>query len=199
MPVRIWSLIMILVLALPSAAAAHAPVFLRDNQSGVVERRRIDDPQKSWAVYGRLGIGRSADLIPVRGVKGEPFYAQVIVPVKDDLTQFRPQAVLLGPGLTGMAPEDSPVQPGPGEGALILNNPSEPRTIYEGFTQMWLWEYGTALIAFPETGTYRLVVYDPAEEGGPFTVAIGKKEEFGPIDVLTFPLVWVRARIWLWK
>lgn len=199
MPYHLWSLTLLLLLTWPAAAAAHAPIFLSNNPSMVVERPLIGDPQKSWAIYGRLGAERSADLIPVGGEKGQTFYAQLIVPARDDLREFRPQAVLLGPGLTGKAPSDSLVQPGPGEGALVLNNPPEPRKIYEGFTQMWLWEYGTALTPFPQTGTYRLVIYDPAQRGGPYTVAIGKREEFGLLDVLTFPLIWVRSRIWLWK
>lgn len=184
---------------LASVASAHTPIFLQSTTTGVKEHAPISDPEHSWAVYGRLPAGAAADAIPIQAKKGQRLYLQLLVPDKPDLASFKPQVVLLGPRLRGEVPPSSPVRPPSGEGALVVPNPPKPSRIYEGFTQMHLLEYGTVDSTFPDSGRYLLVAYDPAQEGGPYTVAIGKRESFGLLDVLNFPLVWARAHVWLWK
>lgn len=189
----------LLAVAVAAEALAHAPQFYAASLAGVAERPAIRDPEKSWALYGRLGPGRTAEMIPIHGKQGGTLFVQIIVPVRSDLNEFRPRGVLIGPGLQGEAPADLPVQVPAGQGVLVLPEPDRRRQIYEGFTQMYLWEYGMVDGKFPETGRYGLVVYDPSGRGGPYTAAIGKREEFGLLDLFTFPLIWARARVWLWR
>lgn len=193
------ALALLAVLGLAAVTSAHSPIFLRDGTAGVREHPAIRDPEQSWAIYGRLPAGPAADVIPIQAEQGQKLYLQVLTPDRPDLASFRPQAVLLGPGLKGTAPSDSPVATPGNQGALTVENPAEPRRIYEGFTQMNLLEYGTATGTFPESGRYLAVVYDPAQRGGPYVLAVGQKEKFGALDVLKFPLVWARAHVWLWK
>jgi hypothetical protein len=189
------------MLLLAATAAAHTPIFLTDQAApGVHERATIQDPERSWAIYGRLAPGAGqADVIPIEAKQGQRLYLQLLVPQKKSLREFKPRVVLLGPGLTGAAPANLPAKPAPGQGALVLPVAAQPRPLYEGFTQMHYWVLGQLRAPFPETGRYALVVDDPVGHGGPYTVALGEREAFGPLDLLTFPLVWVRSHVWLWK
>jgi hypothetical protein len=212
-PVRLrWAVAVLLgFLLLTGQAAAHTPIFLRDEQGpGVHVHRPIRDPERSWAIYGRLGPGVSrndccqagyADVVPIAARQGQRLYLQVLVPKRDELKEFRPRAVLIGPGLPQMepCPPKLPLQPAHGSGCLPVPELKQPADLYEGFTQTRYWVLGSVSSTFPGTGDYALVIYDPLGVGGPYTVAVGQREVFSPLDLLTFPLTWVRVHVWLWK
>lgn len=186
------------LLLMAAVAAAHTPIFLADQlDPGVHERAPIKNPEQSWAIYGRLGPGRTADMIPIEAKQGQKLYIQLLVPQR--AKDFHPKGVLLGPGLARQTRTDLPVVAAAGQGGLPLAEPSEHVPLHEGFTQIDYWVAGTLNGTFPASGRYGLVIYDPSGRGGPYTVAIGQKEKFGPLDILTFPLVWTRAHVWLWK
>jgi hypothetical protein len=190
-------LALLLVAVTATVASAHTPVFLKPwAEAGVQERRTIKDPERSWALYGRLGPGQTADVIPVTAQAGQQLYLQVLVPLREELRDFRPRVALVGPGLTGEAPADLPVPLNAGEGALALPEPAAPSEFYEPFTQTKYWVYGQVKDKFPAAGTYRIVVWDPAGKGGRYTVALGEREQFGPADLLSFPATWLKVRGW---
>ncbi|MDF2627648.1 MAG: hypothetical protein K0R39_1479 [Symbiobacteriaceae bacterium] len=176
----------------PGVAYAHSPIFLRPG----AEPAPITDAEKSWAIYGRLAPGTAYDLIPVEAGEGEKLKLQLLVPKRDDLAQYRPRVALIGPGLRGTLPPGAPVSPGAGEGALLLPEPAAPSEFYEPFTQTRYWTYGETTGTFPAAGRYRIVVYDPAGKGGPYTVALGEREDFGPADLLGFPATWLKVKTW---
>lgn len=199
MKFRMVALSLALLLA-GSTALAHAPVFLPGTAAdGIRVHHPVSDPERSWAVYGRLSPSQGAEVIPIDATAGDRLYVQMLVPRRAARSGFRPQAYLIGPGLAGPRPEGLPVAVPEGHGVLAVTAQTRDRALWEGFTQMWLVEYAVANGTFPAAGQYQLVVYDSEGRYGPYCVAIGTREDFGLADVLLFPLVWVRAHIWLWK
>jgi hypothetical protein len=192
-------LMMIFFLAMTATAAeAHSPIFLTPVPTeGVQQRPPIDNPEKSWAIYGRLGPGEAVDVIPVQGWAGRRLKLQVLVPRRDDLAEYRPELVLIGPGLTGQVPPGFPVRPGEGEGALVVPTPNEPRVFDEEFTKTSYRVWGEYDGKFPATGTYRLAVWDPAGKGGTYTAALGFKEQFGIRDLFRFPRIRREVQQWV--
>lgn len=156
-------------LLMAAPAAAHSPLFHAEKDGdGVIIRSQIADPERSWAIYGRLRAARSADVITIDARAGQELYIQMLVPVRPELEQFRPRAYLVGPGLPSAPPATLPPGvAGPNEKVLEVPVLPQAREIYEGFTQMRLWEYAVATGLYPETGRYRLVIFDPAGQAGP--------------------------------
>jgi hypothetical protein len=197
-----WTRILLLAAFLfartATVAEAHSPIFLTPVPTqGVQERPPVTNPEKSWAIYGRLGPGEAADVIPVQGRQGQRLKLQILVPAREDLKEYRPELVLVGPGLTGQVPVGFPVQPGPDEGALVVPTPGEPRTFDEPFTKTSYHVWGNYDGEFPATGRYRLAVWDPVGKGGTYTVALGFKERFGIRDLFRFPRIRRDVQEWV--
>lgn len=186
--VLVLMLSLCLALATPAPAEAHTPIFLENVQ-------QIDDPERSWAIYGRL-TPESYGQLDIHAAKGAPLSLKLLVPDQERLTGFQPSVALIGPGLPGTAPEGLPLRPAEGEGVLLLPRADQPLTFFEPFTQTQYRTYGELSGEFPVDGTYRLVIWDPEGRTGPYTVALGKKEVFGLGDLLKFPVTWARVKYW---
>lgn len=191
--VRAFLLSLVLVSVSASVALAHSPIFLQPGRPPAA----ITDAEKSWAIYGRLKPGPEPDVIPVDARAGQRLKLQLLVPKRPDLNAFRPAYYVLGPGFPGASlPPGAPVRPESGEGALVADQPQAPSEFYEPFTQTRYWTYGELSGTFPATERYRIVVFDPAGQGGPYVVALGDREAFGPVDLLKFPATWLKVRGW---
>lgn len=187
-------------LTLESVAEAHSPVFLSDGRKAPVRLwREVRDPEPAQAFYGRLPAGAAADIIPIQARKGQTIYLRMLVPNAPAFAGFQPRVVLVGPQLEGVAPSDLPVPLEPGEGILPVPGMEPPEITYEPFTQVRYRVQGMLQGTYPATGRYKMVIYDPGCQGGPYTAALGRRERFGLRDMLIFPLVWTRVRTWLWK
>ncbi|MGE5672474.1 MAG: hypothetical protein ACM3XM_01120 [Mycobacterium leprae] len=206
---KVWRVFLAVALLFlwTAEACAHSPIFLAGRlPPGVHERAPIRDVERSWAVYGRLGPGASADLIPLTVEKGQEIYLQLLIPQAGDPAQVCPKAVLIGPGLPNRQyVTDTTVTQALAqlaaqtEGTLVLPNSKAKESLYEGFTQVRYWVCGEFTAKAPASAAYRLFLYDPSARGGPYTLAIGRREQFGLVDFLTFPLIWTRVHVWLWK
>lgn len=186
--VLVCALFTALVLGTAAPAEAHTPIFLENVQ-------QIDDPERSWAIYGRL-TPQEYGQVDIQASKGEPLYLQLLVPQQERLQGFQPSVAIVGPGLPDTAPEALPGKLPEGEGVLLLPRTDEPRSFFEPFTQTRYRTYGELDTVFPATGTYRLIIWDPEGGSGPYTVALGKKEVFGLGDLLKFPVTWARVKLW---
>jgi|GEM_PF-2361567 len=210
---RITGVVLICLAALTAVALAHTPIFLTPGRA----HPPIRNPAQSWAIYGRLPPGKTADLIPMEAQSGQPFRLKLLVPQGQGA--FCPRTVLMGPDLQGEPPpstglrsglpgdmppypgrpSEPPLTPGPYHGAYTLLEPAGPPEFYEQFTQIRYNVCGEASYSFPTDGRYQLVIYDPAREGGTYTAALGQEERFGLADALLFPLTWARVHVWLWR
>lgn len=199
----VMAALMMLALAMTAPAAvafAHTPLFPgRQGTAPVRVRAAIEDPEQSWAIYGRLGPGQT-DVVPIRAARGQSLHLEVLVPRRTDLAGFRPQVVLIGPGLpAGSAGGQAEAERPGGQGFLTVPTAQTGEPFYEPFTQTAYWVLGSVDSTFPVDGTYRLVISDPGGRGGLYTVALGRRERFSVTDLLTLPLTWARIRVWLWK
>lgn len=211
LPTIIW------LILLSNVALAHTPVFLGDkDRTGVHIGPVITEPDYSWAYYGRLGPGSAAEpekaatkgappvveILPVQAKAGQELRLHLAIPQRPELRGFQPRVAVIGPGLPTPRVDDLlrelPVKPGEGEGVLLVPQ-GEPEASFEPFTQVRYWDYPKLVSRFPQTGPYKIVIYDPTGRGGRYTLAIGAKERLGIKDILGFPLTLARIRIWLWK
>jgi hypothetical protein len=171
-------LMIVFLLVVNFSVAAHKYL-------GTESLRTRDDPvmvpdhQVSWAAYEELEKEGQVDYYRFEAKKGEEIYASLIIPQIERLSDFEPELALIGPGL----PEgtDSEVD--------------ENEVFFEPFTQTSYWERQVIRRKAPEDGTYFVSVWDAEKGTGKYTLAIGEREDFGPGDILDYPSVWWKVRI----
>jgi hypothetical protein len=114
-------------------------------------------------------------------------YIELIVPVIDDYyEEFVPWFALVGPGL----PEQNQTLPfdiPDGCGVIVKENvePGQIReTFYEPFGGKSYYDGPIFDETLSQQGTYYIYSWDPYEQGGDYVLVIGKKEFFGPFDII---------------
>jgi len=184
-------LTLVSLLAIPSVAEAHKPIFDGSGTSGYDRALYISDPTISWAVYTELRHPGEVDYYTFEARQGTPLYTQMVIPQISGLEQFVPSIVLVGPGLP--APQEAlPVPLPPGDGAVLIQpQPGEqPQSFYEPITQTNYWEWQEYRAPAPADGTYYLLVFDPQNQVGKYVLAIGEREDYGFGDLLQLPVIW---------
>lgn len=173
------------VLAFCPAAWAHRPI--EDDGSHVSPESAIvvDDPFLSQVVYHEVNAGAEQIWLTFDAKSGDQVYLQLGVPLLDRLEEYHPVMVLTGPGLPIIA---APVDLPDDAGAIVLDSAAlDPETFYEPFTGTSSWIYSGEEYAIPETGKFYVAVAAESGDGGKVWLAIGRREEFGLQDLLTYP------------
>jgi hypothetical protein len=114
-------------------------------------------------------------------------YIELIVPVVDEYYKdFVPWFALVGPGL----PEPNQTLPfdiPSGYGVIVKENvePGTEREIfYEPFGGKSYYVGPIFEEDISKSGTYYIYCWDPYEKGGDYVLVFGKREFFGPIDII---------------
>ena len=171
-----------------SIVSAHQPVW--GDEFGPIE---IEDTSTSFAFYQTLQADE-VDVFFVEGKKGETFRGGIQIPDIAALRDYEVSLALFGPGLP--TPEESQLPPEHPEdlGALIF--PHEvTEDYYEPFTQAQYWGRQEFSVAFPEDGTYYVIVWQPEGKPGKYVIDTGYAERFGFFDIFLFPVWWARVAL----
>ena len=196
-------------------ASAHRP------EEGVdVGLTLIPDPTTSFAYYRQLDSSVDVHKYTFEGQAGQFFHAGINIPQISGLEDFRVTMALLGPGLPVL---DSSEQDSASHshsdstdqyhehnestitlpdvfntdgynGMIIENLPGED--FFEPFTQTHYWGRQQIDLHLPQSGTYKLVIWNLEGELGKYVLDTGTKEVFGPTDLLRFPIWWLNTRLY---
>jgi hypothetical protein len=171
------------VLLAVTPAVAHVPLFARDGSSPD-PAFVIEDPSKSWVIYGTLPDGPAARYYRFRMEEGERIYATLQVPRAGG---FVPGMVLAGPGIerSGTVPPYVGVPEGAGTMTVPGSLPEQPE--YEPFTPSKLYRLARIDTTAPETGDYTLAVYTSGE-GGNYALALGYIESYTVGEWIRIPV-----------
>ncbi|MCK9297936.1 MAG: hypothetical protein M0P21_03090 [Methanoculleus sp.] len=184
-PSRRHAAIAVLLAALLAAppALAHAPLFARDGSSPD-PAFVIEDPAKSWVIYGTLPDGPAARYYRFRMEEGERIYATLQVPRAGG---FVPGMALSGPGIgsSGTIPPYVEVPEGAGTITMPGRLPEQPE--YEPFTPSKLYRLARIDMPAPAAGDYTLAVYTSGE-GGNYALALGYVESFTVGEWIRIPV-----------
>ncbi len=190
-----------LVLAMLPAppAEGHKPLQIGGTASGqsMATAQRIPDPEISWVLYLDLARPGQVDYFRFTSRGGAVVPIQLGVPKIPDLLNFRPVAVLIGPGLPPAPPLPAIDLPaGSGAVAIRFETPLR-RTFFEPFTRTTSWVTPEYRIPLPTSGEYFLAVYEPEGRTGKYFLGIGQKEAFSFLDVLRLPCtIWKVRRFY---
>lgn len=171
---------------------AHRPIFV-DSSPSLADPVEIIDPEVSWAIYGQLEEGEVDYFrftVPSGGIE---FYAQMTVPKRGGEQEFVQWFAIIG---TELSLDDSISVELPYEHGAVLVPPEDAHEeFFEPFTQtQYLLCQNARKQLLP--GVYYLAVFHPDDDTGKYSLTVGEREVWGWRDLLRFPGIWLRVRLW---
>jgi hypothetical protein len=183
------------------SVSARQNLFVSDYTLKENQALTLDDPTLSRVVQGELGSGVS--LFSFTVTKGTDLEINLNVPRLPGLDNFRPALALFGPGLPKPPASELQGLPFnlPPEFGLVLSqdDPSDKQErphVDEGYTQSGYWEGQRIGRDLPQDGTYYLAVFNPTKQEGKYALFIGDRNEVGVVQIISFPVLWLRLRFW---
>lgn len=188
---RFAAVLMLLLILSGAGVEAHVPLTPVNNEA-LATATQIDDPLKSWAIYGELRAGGVANYYRVELAEGDRLRLLLFVPVK---STFTPGLVLMGPGIDAQGGLPAIVQVPEGMGARAFAAERAAQASYEPFTPASQYELLDLDLVVDTAGTYYLAVFH-ASQGGPYGLAVGYREEFSLLEWIRVPLDVIRIHRW---
>lgn len=181
------------LLALP-AAAAHTPLGPGENES-LAAATLVEDPTKSWAIYGEIHEGGEAQYFRFAMPQGERIYVQLFIPTDPASLGFVPGLVLMGPGLAAQGTVPEYVEAPADTAAIAVDGVRPARATFEPFSPGAFLELAVIDTPAPESGTYYVAVHAP-DRGGRYGIAIGFREAFTVTEWIGTPLALLGIYAW---
>ena len=192
------------LLMLPASAFGHKLIPTDGTNIDYESALNIPDPVISWAMYEELED--NALFYKFVAQKDDRLFSSIVIPKLDDLENFTPSLVLIGPStfldlvneLKVMDVDknfDYPIPDGYDAYVFDYNGPIPSKEFYEPFGQVTYWERQEIDLEIEAPGTYYMAVFDKNGSSGKLAVAIGYVEDFSGNDFVTvLPNAWLESR-----
>jgi len=174
------------------SVSAHVPYFEHFDYTEDLPffvRKSVDQSKAiyAWLKFDNQTPCTDIDVFRFKIKQPIQMYFELIVPaIEDYYFEFVPWYALVGPGLP--PPNQTlPFEIPQGYGAIVMENvePGEEReTFYEPFGGKYYYEGPILELNLTEEGVYYVYCWDPYQSGGDYVMVIGKKELFGPLDII---------------
>lgn len=188
---KIASLLIVMFTIVIIVVSAHKPIF-ESKDTTINSPIVIDNHQISYAMYGELEGKNDVDFYEFEAKEGQNFYIEMLVPKIKLNKDFEPNFVIISKQIKNkdIVPFDIPE----GYGAINVPYPQNyTNEFFEKFTQTTYLRAQSISGTIEKDGTYIVGVYSTSK-GGKYTLAIGKKEDFGFKDILTFPYIYLKIK-----
>ncbi|CDF58353.1 hypothetical protein [Thermobrachium celere] len=174
-----------------TVVSAHKPIF-ENKDTTITSPIIIDDHTISYAVYGSLDDKNDVDFLEFDAKEGEKFYIEMLVPKIKSNIGFEPNFAIISKEIS--TKHEVPFTVPKGYGVINVVYPKNyENEFYEKFTQTKYLKGQSISGIINKSGKYIIAVYS-AGKGGKYTLAIGKKEDFGIKDLITFPYVYFKIK-----
>ena len=192
------------LLMLPASAFGHKLIPTDGTNIDYESALDIPDPVISWAMYEELE--GNALFYKFEAQKDDRLFSSIVIPKLDDLENFTPSLVLIGPStFLDLVDElkvmdvdknfDYPIPDGYDAYVFDYNGPIPSKEFYEPFGQVTYWERQEIDLEIEAPGTYYMAVFDKNGSTGKLAVAIGYVEDFSGNDFVTvLPNAWLESR-----
>jgi endoglucanase len=168
-----------------SLAQAHRPIFSDKTATDPNAAVLISQPAISQVIYREITDDADQVWLAFDVNEGFDLFIQIGVPALDRLKEFRPDMVVVGPGLPKVElPFELPEEVG--AKTFPTDDIEEPRFFHEHFTGTDSWILRSDTVMIPESGRYYLVAYVPSKEKGKLWLSVGKKESLGVAEWAQF-------------
>ena len=192
------------LLMLPASAFGHKLIPTDGTNRDYESALNIPDPVISWAMYEQLED--NALFYKFDAKKDDRLFSSIVIPKLDNLENFTPSLVLIGPStFLDLVDElkvmdvdknfDYPIPDGYDAYVFDYNGPIPSKEFYEPFGQVTYWERQEIDLEIEAPGTYYMAVFDKNGSTGKLAVAIGYVEDFSGNDFVTvLPNAWLESR-----
>ena len=192
------------LLMLPASAFGHKLIPTDGTNIDYESALNIPDPVISWAMYEELED--NALFYKFDAKKDDRLFSSIVIPKLDNLENFTPSLVLIGPStFLDLVDElkvmdvdknfDYPIPDGYDAYVFDYNGPSPSKEFYEPFGQVTYWERQEIDLEIEAPGTYYMAVFDKSGSYGKLALAIGYVEDFSGNDFVTvLPNAWLESR-----
>ena len=192
------------LLMLPASAFGHKLIPTDGTNIDYESALNIPDPVISWAMYEELED--NALFYKFDAKKDDRLFSSNVIPKLDNLENFTPSLVLIGPStFLDLVDElkvmdvdknfDYPIPDGYDAYVFDYNGPIPSKEFYEPFGQVTYWERQEIDLEIEAPGTYYMAVFDKNGSTGKLAVAIGYVEDFSGNDFVTvLPNAWLESR-----
>ena len=189
---------------LPVSAFGHKLIPTDGTNIDYESALNIPDPVISWAMYEELED--NALFYKFDAKKDDRLFSSIVIPKLDNLENFTPSLVLIGPStFLDLVDElkvmdvdknfDYPIPDGYDAYVFDYNGPIPSKEFYEPFGQVTYWERQEIDLEIEAPGTYYMAVFDKNGSTGKLAVAIGYVEDFSGNDFVTvLPNAWLESR-----
>jgi hypothetical protein len=187
--VKLVFMILFMLIFSNTIAYAHKPIFEKSNttlDTPIV----VPDHKISYAIYGELKTRKDVDFAKFKAVQGDTFFVQISVPIIKSNEDFKPSIAIIGEGI--LERSEVPFEVPPELGIIVLS-PGPSELFYEKFTQTSYYLNQSIRGEIPKSGDYYVAVFSK-EIGGKYTLIIGEDDKFSLIDLVKFPLDYLRVK-----
>ncbi len=183
-----WLLLAVcLVLLVAPGAYAHRLVEDDGTHTGPETAIILEDVELSQVVYHEFTEDSNELWLGFDGEVGQELYWQLGIPALEELVNYRPAVAVLGPGLPAV---EVPFEVPEGLGGIVFETDGvDGEFFYEPFTGTKSWVLATETMCIQKAGRYYLVLYHPTGDPGKAWLAVGRREEFGLQDILSYEQV----------
>jgi hypothetical protein len=169
---------------------AHVPNFEAESE-GLEEAVKIDDPTKSWVLYGNLPHHGGARYYKMHLNDGDRLRLTLFSPDQDFILSL----VVMGPGIVSEGTVPDFVETLNGTGTEVLQGKRPDTADYEPFTPGSYYYFVDFDRGINASGIYYIAVYHP-DKGGNFGLAVGYREEFTIDEWIRVPIDAINIHIW---
>jgi hypothetical protein len=189
MKIKLIFMIVFMIIFSSSIVYAHRPIFEKSNTT-FEDPIVVPDHKISYAVYGELKTREDYDFIKFTGRQGETFYVQMTVPIIKSNEGFKPNIAIIGKGI--LEKDEVPFEV-PKELGVVILAPGPSELFYEKFTQTSYYINQSIRGEIPEDGDYYVAIFSK-DIGGKYALAIGEDDKFSLIDLVKFPLTYLKVK-----
>ncbi len=188
------AVVSIAVISLIPVSLAHVPI-IPGNNSSLANALHVDNPTKSWVVYGKITESMGARYYEIAMQQGEQIYAMLLKSTDPQSSNFSPGLLLAGPGITDSGNIPGYVQLPQGGGYMAVPGIGDSPPEYEPFGADSFIALSNLSILAPQTGTYYVIVY--SNNTGNYGLAIGQSEQYTLVEWITLPFYLFCVYMWL--
>jgi len=190
---RTFVVCLVAVLGVAFPAAAHKPIVIDGGPTSLEDALETESVDISQVAYHRRTAGNPEIWLTFEVTANTPLYLQMGVPKLGRLEDYRPAMALVGPGLPQV---QLPFEIPEGYGAYVFpTDGEEPNEFYEPFTGTTSWQFPYKNLTLETAGRYYVAGYAPQGDDGKFWIAIGKRESFSFLDIVSLPVITVKVRL----
>jgi len=172
---------------------AHKPIVIDGEPSSIENPYVIKDITVSQVAYHKATDGKLEIWLKFFGKENEKIKIQLGSPRLDDSKPvYFPAIAIIAKNLPPLTvPFTVPIEYG---GQVFDTLSQKPEIFHEKFTGTYSWIFPTIEYILPTTGDYYIVGYLPEPQEGKFWIAVGEKEKFGVLDILSLPKTIIDVR-----